>query len=200
MSFLIYASVIHSLSSQLHEAFLFFVVFFFLVLLCEGWLVLLSEISHLSVTSLTGQAAIGDCTMPLLLGGFSSFLLFSNHSIRELQENQRFHPCFPPISIKHCASMFAVSVLISPDNICIIQSEAAKPVVRYKRQIFLFVYFHLFIVLSHFHYSVIQPQPKPLCGLGVAAAAAGKADDRSHSQVEMNSGSPLSACRTQTGR
>lgn len=74
------------------------------LLLCEGWLVLLqSEISHLSVTSLTGQAAITDCTMQLLLGGFSAFFyLFSKHFKREVQENQSVHPCFPPISIKLC--------------------------------------------------------------------------------------------------
>lgn len=52
--------------------------FLFFVLLSEGWLVLLqSEISHLSVTSLTGQAAIGGCAMQLLLGGFSSFFFCS---------------------------------------------------------------------------------------------------------------------------
>lgn len=98
-----------------------------------------SEISHLSVTSLTGQAAISDSTVQLLLGGFSSFFLFSKHLKRQLQENQHFQPCFPPISMKRC--VFMLAVVLGPDNCFIIYSKAALLAVSCKQQILPLFYF-----------------------------------------------------------
>lgn len=163
----------------------------FFAVLCECLLVLLrSEISHLSVTSMTGQAAIGDCTTQFLLGGFRSlfFFLFSKHLNGSFKNIIVFilSSSLPPISVKLpvflcpvvsvvlCPAMFFYIYFLKLLNRSLAANSKSN---RFSICLPKTVHFHLFAVLSHFRYSVFHPQAEPLCVLGVDAADREADDD-----------------------